>query len=86
MHEETPSDKMFSDIRVFDPNCKSCHDIEPSKVYEQHEKEKKSETLYRARKVDPWPYSFSTSGGWGMEASKFHKHLARLMAEKRDER
>ena len=31
------------------------------------------------------PLIFSTTGGWGKEATLFHKHLARLLAEKRGE-
>ena len=31
------------------------------------------------------PLVFSTTGGWSKEATRFHKHLAQLIAEKRNE-
>ena len=46
-----PQERMFADVRVFEPNCVSYKDLEPAKVYARHEQEKKREyndrlTLY----------------------------------------
>ena len=84
-----PSERMFADVRVFDPNCTTYKDTDPVKVYERHEREKKTEYLDRVINVERGsltPLIFSTTGGWGKEASKFHKQLANLLAEKRNER
>ena len=64
-----PSEKLFCDVRVFDPNCTAYRDTEPVRVYEAHEREKKNEYLDRVVYVERGflaPLIFSTSGGWGM--------------------
>ena len=61
-----PSEKMFADVRVFDPNCTTYKDIELVKVHEQHEREKKNEYLDRVINVERGsltPLIFSTTGG-----------------------
>ena len=83
-----PSEEMFCDVRVFDPNCTTYKDTEPVKVYEAHEREKKNECLDRVVNVERGsltPLIFFTSGGWGKECSKFHRRLANLLAERRNE-
>ena len=84
-----PSEKICCDARVFDPNCTTYKDTEPVKVYEAHEREKKNEYLDRVVNVERGsltPLIFSSSGGWGKECSKFHRQLANLPLERRNER
>ena len=79
---------MDVDVRIFDPNCQTYKDREPSTIYTQHETQKKNEYNDRVLNVEHGtltPLVFSTTGGWGKEAIKFHKHLAQLIAEKRSE-
>ena len=83
-----PQERILVDVRVFHPNCKSYRDVEPEKIYKRHENLKKAEYNDRVINVERatlTPLIFSTTGGWGKEATLFHKHLARLIAEKRGE-
>ena len=83
-----PQERMFVDVRVFHPNCKSSESQEPEKVYEHHEKAKKREYNDRVINVERatlTPLIFSTTGGWAKEATRFHKQLALLISEKRGE-
>ena len=81
-----PQEKMFVDVRVFEPCCKSYDNLEPVRIYAQHERQKKLEYNDRVINVERGtltPLIFSTTGGWGREATRFHKQMARLIAEKR---
>ena len=83
-----PQERMFADVRIFDPNCKSYKDKEPHAIYSQHEAQKKQEYGDRVLNVEHGtltPLIFSTTGGWGKEATRFHRQLANLIAEKRGE-
>ena len=80
-------DKTFFDVRVFHPGAASnkCKTID--KAFEKHEEEKKrtyNKRILEVEKATFTPLVFSTSGGMGNEAEKFHKRLASLLAEKRD--
>ena len=55
-----PSERMFADVRVFDPNCTTYKNTAPVKVYGQHGREKKNEYLDKRGKT---PLFFSTTGG-----------------------
>ena len=83
-----PRDKVFCDVRVFDPNCKSYCQKDPASVYKLHENSKKAEYSDRVLNVERasfTPLIYSTTGGWGKEITRFNKHLARLIADKRNE-
>ena len=83
-HERT-----FLDIRITHPNCPSHLDKPLDKVYEEQETEKKrcyNERIIQVEKGTFTPIVMSTFGGSGVEADKFHKRLATLIAEKRNER
>lgn len=83
-----PQERTFLDVRVFDPNSKSYRDQDPAQVYRSHENQKKAEYGERVTQIERGsltPLVFSTTGGWSKETSKFHRHLAALMAEKRGE-
>ena len=83
-----PQEKTFLDIRVMHPNCPSYKNKDISQVYEQHEKEKKrvyNDRIIHVEKASFTPIVMSTFGGMGIEADKFHKRLAQLIAIKRKE-
>ena len=83
-----PMEKTFLDIRVMHPNCQSYADKDIAKVYEDHEREKKrayNERVIQVEKGTFTPIVFSTFGGMGQEADRYHKRLAELIAEKRNE-
>ena len=72
---------MLADVRVFEPGRKSYENLEP----DQHERQKKLEYNDRANDVERGtlaPLIISTTEGWDREATRFHKQLARLIAEK----
>ena len=69
---------MFADVRIFDPNCRTYKDKEPHLIYSRHESLKKQEYGDRVLNVEHrtlTPLIFSTTGGWGKEATRFHKQL-----------
>ena len=79
--------KVFSDVRVFNPLAK-CHRNKPiTKVHEQNEKEKKVKYAARITEVEHGsftPLVFSCFGGMSRECSFFYKRLAEKLAEKRN--
>ena len=84
-----PQERMFLDVRVFDPNCKSYRDMAPENVYRLHENAKKAdynERVLQVERASMTPLIFSTSGGEGKEAARFHNHRATLVSEKRGEK
>ena len=84
----SPMEKTFLDIRVMHPNAPSYMNQDIAQVYETHEKEKKrtyNERVIQVEKGSFTPIVFSTFGGTGKEAEKFHKRLAQLISEKRKE-
>ena len=57
-------------------------------VYRTHEREKKrtyNERIIQVEKGSFTPIVVSTFGGMGQEAESFHKRLAQLISEKRNE-
>ena len=83
-----PQELSFMDVRIFNPNCDSYRDKTPADVYTLHENEKKNAYNGRVINVERGtftPLIFSTSGGWGREATAYHSRLAKLIAEKRKE-
>ena len=84
----SPMEKTFLDIRVMHPNCPSYINKDIGQVYKSHEREKKrsyNERVIQIEKGTFTPIVFSTFGGMGHEADKFHKRLAQLISEKRGE-
>ena len=70
------------------PNSPSYQHKPIEQVYVQHENEKKrayNERVIQVEKGSFTPVVFSTVGGMGPEAERFHKGLAVLIAEKRNE-
>ena len=79
--------KVFCDVRVFNPLTK-CHRTKPiAKVHEQNEKEKKVKYAERVTEVEHGsftPLVFSCFGGMARECTFFYKRLAEKLAEKRN--
>ena len=79
--------KVFCDVRVFNPLTK-CHRTKPvAKVHELNEKEKKVKYAARITQVEHGsftPLVFSCFGGMSRECSFFYKKLAEKLAEKRN--
>ena len=81
-------ERTFLDVRVMHPNSPSYIDKTPDQIYSQHEKEKKRSYNHRIMHVDKGsftPLIYSTTGGMGPEATRFHKRLAELISVKRGE-
>ena len=83
-----PMERTFLDIHVFHPNCKTYVGREVAKVYKEKEQGKKkayNERIIQVEKGTFTPVVFSTFGGMGEEANRYHKRLAVLISEKRHE-
>ena len=83
-----PMQKTFLDVRVVHPNCPSYQNKDIAQVYKTHEQEKKrtyNERIIQVEKGSFTPIVVSTFGGMGQEAESFHKRLALLISEKRNE-
>ena len=83
-----PQERTFIDVRIFHPNAPSHVNKDIPKLYATNEKEKKSaynERIINVEKGSFTPVVMSTTGGMGKEATLFHKRLALLISEKRNE-
>ena len=83
-----PMQKTFLDIRVMHPNSPTYINKDIAQVYKTHEREKKrtyNERIIQVEKGSFTPIVVSTFGGMGQEAESFHKRLAQLISEKRNE-
>ena len=71
------------------PNAPSYIGKDLATVYKQHESAKKrtyNERIIQIEKGSFTPIVFSTFGGMGIEAERYHKRLAQLISVKRNER
>ena len=78
-------DKTFFDVRIFHEGNKS-NSGPINRIFLNHEDEKKrtyNQRILEVEKSSFTPLVFSTSGGVGKEAEKFHKRLAGLISTKR---
>jgi hypothetical protein len=83
-----PFERSFIDVRIVHLNCASYVNKDKAKVYAQHENQKKNaynERIINVEKGTFTPIVMSTTGGAAIEADRFHKRLAELIAEKRHE-
>ena len=81
-------ERTFLDVRVFHPNSASYMNTDPQQLYIQHEREKKrmyNDRILQVEKGSFSPLIFSTTGGMGPEATRFHKRVAELISTKRGE-
>ena len=84
----SPMERTFVDVRIMHPNSASYRDKPPEQIYLQHEKEKKrmyNSRVLQVEKASFTPLIFSTTGGMGVECTKYHKRIAELLAVKRNE-
>ena len=81
-------ERTFLDVRVMHPNSASYKDTKIDDLYIQHETEKKRTYNHRIMHVEKGSFSplvFSTTGGMGPEATRYHKRIAELISTKRGE-
>ena len=81
-------ERTFVDVRVMHPNSPSYVNNTPQQLYAKHEKEKKRKYNQRVLQVEKGsftPLIFTTTGGMGPEATRFHRRVAELIANKRNE-
>ena len=81
-------EKVFMDVRIFNPNAESYCNQTPSAYFRGHEQEKRRQYNQRIRKVEHASFSplvFSKSGRMGKSTSIIYKRLAHLLSLKRDE-
>ena len=84
----SPCEKSMCDIRVFHPNAPSHMNRPLPALYAQNEAEKKAAYNDRVLNVENatfTPLVFATTGGMGMESSRFFKKVAEMLAGKRKE-
>ena len=77
----------FFDIRVFDPNAKTCLNSALPQCYAQNKKEKKRQYNERVLQIEHGSFSllvFSIHGGMSRKCSTFCNELSNLLSEKRD--
>ena len=84
----SPFERTFYDVRVLHPNAPSYLSTPMPKLYENHEKEKIKKYNSRVITVERGtftPLVYTTFGGWGPQAQRYHKRLAELISKKRNE-
>ena len=82
-------ERTFLDIIITHPNCPTYANMPADQLYQLMENRKKAkynERILQVEKGSFTPIVGSTFGGWGKEASKYHKRIASLLAEKKNER
>ena len=84
----SPCKKSMCDIRVFHPNAPSHMNRPLPALYAQNEAEEKAaynDRVLNVEKATFTPLVFATTGGMGMESSRFFKKVAEMLAGKRKE-
>ncbi len=77
----------FLDVRIFNPYADSNRSTSLTTTYLKHENEKRRTYESRVREVEHasfTPLVMSATGGMAKQATVFYKHLASLLADKRD--
>ena len=81
-------ERTFFDVRVFHPNAPSYRSTDLDKLYKNQEQEKMRKYNSRVITVERGsftPLIYTTFGGWGPQATRYHKRLAEKLARKRNE-
>ena len=81
-------EKVFMDVRVFNPNCTSYQHLEPKPCFGRQEQEKGRQYSQCIKEVEHASFSplvFSTFGGMGKSTAIVYKRLAHLLSVKREE-
>lgn len=80
--------RTFFDVRVLHPNAPSYRSTDLEQLYKNHEQEKMRKYNSRVITVEGGsftPLIYTTFGGMGPQATKYHKRLAEKIADKRNE-
>ena len=78
-------ERTFLDVMVVHPNSDSYLDRDTQKLYQQKERDKKkkyNDRILQVEKGSFTPLIFSTTGGMGPEATKYHRRIAQLISAK----
>ena len=81
-------ERTFYDVRVTHPNCPSYLSYTMPALYKKHEDQKIKKYNSRIITVEKGtftPLVYSTFGGCGPQAKRYHKRLAELISRKRNE-
>ena len=81
------AENTFFDVNIFNPNAPSNRTSSLSSCYRRHERAKRNkyeERILEVERASFTPLVFNTSGGASPLTTTFLKHLASLLAEKRD--
>ena len=81
-------ERTFFDVRVLHPNAPSYQSLSLSRLYNKHETEKMGKYNCRVLTVEKGsftPLVYTTFGGWAPQTTKYHKRLAELIANKKNE-
>ena len=80
-------EKVFIDVRIFNPNVASYQNLQPETCLKRHEQKKRCQYDQRVREVEHtsfFPLVFTTSGRMGRSTMIVYKSLAHLLSVKRD--
>ena len=80
--------RTFFDVRVLHPNSPSYQSTTLASLYKSHESEKMRKYNSRVITVEKGtftPLVYTTFGGCGPQASRYHKRIAELISKKRNE-
>ncbi len=83
-----PLSRNFLDVRVSNFNSPVFKDKTPEQIYKLQEREKKyayNQRVIQVEKGTFTPLIFSTTGGMGPEATKYHKRVAEVISKKKKE-
>ena len=81
-------ERTFFDVCVLHPNAPSYQSTSIDQLYKKHEQRKMGKYNNRVINVERGsftPLIYSTFGGWGPQATRYHKRLAEKIATKRNE-
>ncbi len=81
-------ERTFVDVRITNPNSPSNFSLSLPDLYKKNEKEKMAkynDRVIQVEKASFVPLVYSTSGGMSTQNTKFHKRVAQLIADKRNE-
>ena len=81
-------ERTFYDVRVLHPNAHSYQGTSMTSLYQTNEREKMRKYNSRVISVEKGtftPLVYTTFGGCGPQATRYHKRLAQLIARKRNE-
>merc|ERR1712002_597287 len=82
-------ERTFYDVQVLHPNAPSYLNKDLPTLYRSHEQEKLRTYNSRVMTVERGsftPLIYTTFGGWGPQATRYHKRLAEKIANKRNEK